>query len=64
LSDLPSIIAYLDEVFPDKCPSPDQTDRQIWMDVGSRRVVDHLKMKLEEIIESDRVISGKIIVKE
>lgn len=44
-----ALIDMLDEAFPDKCPDPTQDDRHIWMDVGSRRVVAHLRA-----LQSDR----------
>lgn len=37
------LIEYLDSLYPEKCPTPSQTGRQIWMDVGARAVVLHLK---------------------
>tara|TARA_S200002703_G_C3645032_1_gene198008 strand:+ start:198 stop:368 length:171 start_codon:yes stop_codon:yes gene_type:complete len=36
------IITYLDELFPDKCPTVEETDRQIMFKAGQRSVVNHL----------------------
>jgi len=38
-----SLLEYLDEVFPDKCPALSESKRQIWANVGTRKVVDHLR---------------------
>jgi hypothetical protein len=38
-----SLLEYLDRLFPNTCPAIDDTDREIWVAVGTRRVVDHLK---------------------
>ena len=35
----------LQHVFPDVCPKPDWTDRQIWMAVGARNVIKYLEEK-------------------
>ena len=34
-----AIIAYLDEIYPEQCPSTDMQDREIWHYVGARWVV-------------------------
>lgn len=33
---------------PDKCPSPQDSEREIWMNVGARRLADRLLRILEE----------------
>lgn len=38
----PKVVAWLNTQFPDKCPRPTDTKREIWMSVGARRVVTHL----------------------
>jgi len=43
------IIEYLDELFPDKCPNVDETEKQIMFKAGQRSVVNHLiKEKTEQ----------------
>lgn len=37
------LLAWLDRVFPDKCPGIGDSDRAIWMAAGARQVVEHLK---------------------
>jgi len=34
-----ALLKKLDEVYPEACPGPDDTDRQIWMAVGARQLV-------------------------
>ena len=36
------LIALLDEQFPDRCPKPTESDREIWINVGRRDVVAFL----------------------
>ncbi len=38
-----SLIAYLNTVFPDRCARPGETQEDIWMAAGARKVVNHLK---------------------
>lgn len=52
------LIEWLDQAFPHKCPSPEQSEREIWMYAGKRELVDLLitKQKLSEQKEdSDNV---------
>ena len=37
------LLDYLQRLYPDVAPEPDQTDRQIWINRGSVEVVRHLK---------------------
>lgn len=34
---------YLNKLYPEKCPEPNDTDREIWMRVGQRQVVRHIE---------------------
>ena len=56
MSQIPAIpqelIDWLDEMFPDKCPSLSDSDRQVWFKAGSRYVVDFLKSKRKEFEEN------------
>jgi len=45
------LVAELDRLFPERSPSPDWPDRQIWIEVGKREVVRHLLLRKE--IEQD-----------
>jgi hypothetical protein len=38
-----ALLDYLDKTFPDKCPGEEVADRQVWINVGSVRVVRHLR---------------------
>ncbi len=42
----PVLVADLDRRFPDKCPDPKDTKREIWMKAGERRLVVFLKAHL------------------
>tara|TARA_Y100001963_G_C6776027_1_gene447368 strand:- start:2113 stop:2283 length:171 start_codon:yes stop_codon:yes gene_type:complete len=36
------VIGYLDEIFPDKCPDLNMTEKEVWFKAGQRSVVNHL----------------------
>ena len=38
-----ALIKKLDEVYPESCPDPASSDREIWMAVGCRQVVRMLR---------------------
>lgn len=42
------LVAHLDRVYPDRCPDPSHSDRQIWMNAGARSVVSALQQWLKE----------------
>lgn len=42
------LIQELDDMYPERCPKLDDTEREIWMYAGKRAVVRHLKQLLEE----------------
>ncbi len=52
----PRLVEWLERVFPDKCPDPKDSDREIWMDVGRALLIRMLRTKLnvqeENILES------------
>jgi hypothetical protein len=50
-------VEFLNKRYPDKCPEPSQTDREIWMMVGQRQVVRHITRLYQEQIE--RNLTGK-----
>lgn len=37
------LLDYLQRLYPDRSPDPDETDRKIWMNRGAVDVVRHLK---------------------
>lgn len=37
------VLNYLSKVYPDKCPKPEMSEREIWMAVGAADVVRRLK---------------------
>ena len=43
-----TLLKELDQRFPDHSPRPLDTEREIWMAVGRRQVVDLLKEKFDE----------------
>lgn len=36
------LVVALDKKFPHRCPNPKDSEREIWMKAGERRVVDFL----------------------
>lgn len=42
------LLEALDKQFPDRCPEPSWSEREIWMRVGERRVVRFLKRIFEQ----------------
>lgn len=42
------LLEALDKQFPERCPDPGWSDREIWMRVGERRVVRYLKRIFEQ----------------
>ena len=41
------LVAALDRLFPERCPRPDQDERDIWMYAGKRELVRNLITVLE-----------------
>jgi len=37
------LLDELDKRYPHRCPSPTETEREIWMKAGARRLVDWLQ---------------------
>ena len=36
------VITYLDDIFPDKCPNIEDSEKLVWFKSGQRSVVNHL----------------------
>lgn len=43
-----ALVRDLEQRFPDRCPDPKQSDREIWMAVGAAKVVRYLRSVLED----------------
>ena len=43
-----ALLEHLDQRFPDRCPTECMNDREIWMEVGARRVVQFLQSIYQE----------------
>lgn len=43
-----ALVQRLDELFPDKCPPLEATDRQVWHAIGQASVVRFLRRVLED----------------
>lgn len=52
------LVEYLDAQFPLRKPDIRASGREIWRDVGSRDVVDHLKRLLEDQNEANVLTSS------
>lgn len=44
----PTLVEHLDRVFPDRCPNVGDSEREIWMAVGARKVVEHLRVLADQ----------------
>jgi hypothetical protein len=42
------LIAALDELYPERCPSVKDSDRDIWLYAGKRELVRLLKVRVEQ----------------
>lgn len=43
-----ALVKDLEARFPDRCPDPKLTDREVWMEAGAARVVRYLRSVLED----------------
>lgn len=48
-------VDYLNKLYPERCPDPKHTDREIWIAVGQRLVVRHIEAKFKE--QLDRLLT-------
>jgi hypothetical protein len=46
------LVRWLEEKFPDQCPRPEDTDREIWMHVGAVNVVRKLRQVLDRQLQA------------
>jgi len=56
LQDTDALILWLDTLYPDKCPNPKDSEREVWMKAGERRVVNTLIAKIQHT--GDKVLKG------
>jgi hypothetical protein len=42
----PELVYWLNKLFPDRCPDPNDSEREVWIKAGARRVVDKLLFEL------------------
>lgn len=62
-NDLPSVVRYLDERFPERCARPGMTVEEIWREAGARQVVNHLMVLLADLEERGASLTGSLIKK-
>jgi hypothetical protein len=48
------LLQELDRRFPDQCPDPSMSDRDIWIAVGARKVVNLLKREFDR--QNDNIL--------
>jgi hypothetical protein len=48
---VPEFIEWLDQVYPHRCPNPQDSEREIWMKAGERRLVDSLKFQYQRHLD-------------
>lgn len=47
------LVAELDRLYPERCPDPNQSNREIWMEVGARNLVRYLLEKVRQSAEEN-----------
>jgi len=48
-----SLLDKLEEVYPDRTPKEEHSDRRIWMNVGAVKVVQKIRQWYEDSLDSD-----------
>lgn len=41
-------VEYAERLFPEKCPNPNDHEREVWMKAGERRAVNRLRNLLDK----------------
>ena len=49
------LVEELDKDFPNQCPDYNDTDKDIWIAVGCRKVIDHIRLRIQETERADNV---------
>ena len=57
LQDTDALIHWLNTLYPEKCPNPDDTEREVWMKAGERRVVNTLIAKIKH--SENKLLKGE-----
>lgn len=52
------LILELDKDFPERCPDPSTTEREIWMQAGERRLVRMLLEKKRQLEEDSNILEN------
>lgn len=52
------LLQYMERLYPDKAPEPDQTDRVIWMNRGEVGVLRHFRRLHQE--QRENMMTGNI----
>lgn len=55
----PALVKALNQRFPHRCPNPNDSEREIWMKAGERRLVDFLLM--QQAKQEKEALKGKIL---
>lgn len=42
-----ALVEWLEELFPNRCPKPDESDREVWMNVGAARTIARVRQELK-----------------
>ena len=50
-----ALLKELDRLFPERCPDPNLSDREVWIKVGQREVVRFLLKKFE--IQNENILA-------
>jgi hypothetical protein len=48
LQDTDALVQWLDTLYPEKSPDPKDSEREIWMKAGERRVINFLIHKINQ----------------
>jgi hypothetical protein len=51
------LLERLDELYPDRCPDPNDSERDVWIKAGQRKVVNFLWDVFDE--QNETIISTK-----
>jgi hypothetical protein len=55
----PAVVVYFESLFRDRCPAESDSDRAIWMSVGSARVVRKMRQISDEL--SGNVLNRSVL---
>lgn len=57
----PALVVWLERVFPNKCPKVADTEREIWMAVGTQNIIANLRATSaaqQEDSTAERIVEG------